>query len=101
MPGIVTFALVPVVIFGFIDTMYLAQEKAYRDLHAHTVKAIRDGSYALNSAYEASAPIGFRCVFSALGSWTIYPVYLGLILVYFFARFEGWLAVLAPAAKQG
>ena len=99
--GIVTFAIVPVVIFGFLDTMYLAQERAYRDLHARIVKAIRDGSYVLSNVYEASAPIEFRRVCSALASWSIYPVYGGLILVYLIARLAGWLAVLTAAAKWG
>ena len=29
-PAVVAFAVVAVVVFGFVDTMYLAQEKAYR-----------------------------------------------------------------------
>ena len=33
--AIVPISLVPVVVFGFIDTMYLAQERAYRDLQAN------------------------------------------------------------------
>src|SRR5580704_1167163 len=55
--GIVTFALVPVVIFGFMDTMYLAQEKAYRDLYGDIVARIRNGSYSLADAYAAGAPL--------------------------------------------
>ena len=98
-PGIVTFALVPVAIFGFIDTMYLAQEKAYRDLYTRTAKAIRDGSYSLSNVYEASAPISFRRVCSALASWSIWPVYAGLTLAYLIAHCAGWLAVLAATAK--
>src|SRR5438128_1647551 len=56
-PGIVMFALVPVAIFGFMDTMYLAQEKAYRDLYRRIVTKIRDRTYALADAYEAAAPL--------------------------------------------
>src|ERR1700730_1981892 len=36
-PAIVTGALVPIVIFGFVDAMYLAQEHAYRDLYTRVV----------------------------------------------------------------
>jgi hypothetical protein len=99
-PGIITFALVPVVIFGFMDTMYLAQEKAYRDLYAQIVNAIRNRSYALANVYEARAPLGFRRFYLALRSWSIFPIYLGLILVYLVARYAGWLAVLTAAAKE-
>lgn len=98
-PGIITFALVPVVIFGFMDTMYLAQERAYRELYGRVVGSIRNGSYAQSSAYEARASIRRGQVFSALTSWAIYPVYLGLIAAYLVARLTGWLAVLAATSK--
>src|SRR2546429_8666299 len=52
-PTIVGFALLPVVIFGFMDTMYLAQEKAYRDLYSDTVGRVRDRSYARRDLYQA------------------------------------------------
>src|SRR5260370_25192768 len=73
-PGIVTFALVPVVIFGFLDTMYLSQERAYRDLYARVVKAIRDRKYGLDTAYEARAPLKSWSFFGSLTSWSVYPI---------------------------
>jgi hypothetical protein len=57
-PGIVTFALVPVIVFGFLDGMYLAQERAYRDLYRNCVEAIHNRSYTLDHAYDARAAIG-------------------------------------------
>jgi hypothetical protein len=98
-PGIITFALVPVVIFGFMDTMYLAQETAYRGLYRRTVNRIRDRSYGLGDVYEASTPLGFYNVCSALASWSVFPVYLGLIVVYLVAYRMGWLAVITVPAK--
>ncbi len=98
--GIVTFALVPVVIFGCLDGMYLAQERAYRSLYTRVSQAIRDGSYARADTYELRAPPpGFTGFISALASWSIYPVYLGLILTYAVAASAGWLAVLTAIAK--
>lgn len=81
--------------------MYLAQERAYRALYNHLVAAIRDGRYKLANTYEARAPIGFVDFFSALTSWAVYPIYLGLILVYLIAEYRGWLAVLAVVPKPG
>lgn len=98
-PGIVTFALVPVVLFGFMDTMYLAQEKAYRDLYERVVSAIRDGSYARGNTFEVRAPLRFGHVLAALVSWSIWPVYLGLIAAYLVAHHNGWLAALTAVAK--
>jgi hypothetical protein len=99
-PGIVTFALVPVVIFGFIDTMYLAQERAYRELYRRVVDCLRARRYALEDVFDARAPLSAGQFFSALKSWSILPVYLGLIVAYAVSAHLGWLAALtAPAAK--
>ena len=100
-PGIITFALVPIVIFGFIDTMYLSQEKAYRDLYNQLVGKIRDGSYSLSNVFEAKAPLKFGHVIKSLISWSIFPVYGGLIVMYFIACNAGWLEVLASVPAKG
>ncbi|HET6891162.1 MAG TPA: hypothetical protein VFH31_08690, partial [Pyrinomonadaceae bacterium] len=91
--------LVPVVIFGFMDIMYLAKETAYREFYRRTVNRIRDGSYGLSNVYDASAPFGFRRVWSALTSWSVLPVYLGLIVAYLVAYWMGWLTALTAVAK--
>lgn len=98
-PGIITFTLIPVVIFGFMDTMYLAQEKAYRDLYTCTITKIRNGSYSLGKVYEARASLKFRHVLKAMVSWSIFPVYLGLVAAYLIAYLKGWLALLTAVAK--
>ena len=97
--GIITFALVPVAIFGFMDTMYLAQEKAYRDLYISVIGKIRNGSYALDKVYEASTSLKFQHISNALMSWSIFPVYLGLVTAYLVAYFKSWLALLTAVAK--
>src|SRR5687767_14756523 len=46
-PRLAAFAVVPIVMFAFLDSQYLAQERAYRDLFVKVVGKIRDGSYAI------------------------------------------------------
>jgi hypothetical protein len=79
--------------------MYLAQERAYRELHARTVEAIRSSSYGLNNLFEMRAPLSLSNFFAAIRSWAILPVYLSLIVAYFVAAHFGWLATLAIVAK--
>jgi hypothetical protein len=98
-PALITFALVPVVIFGFLDTMYLAQEKAYRNLYKRVMTSIQGQTYALKDAFDAKASVGFNDFLNALRSWSVFPVYLGLIIVYFVSVKQGWLALLTAAAK--
>src|SRR5438093_13600942 len=100
-PAIVTLAHGPFLIFGFVDTMYLDQEQAYRDLYNSIVACIHNKSYGLGNLYEASARRRFHHICLALVSWAIFPVYLGLIVAYFVARYMGWLAMLSTAVKQG
>jgi len=99
-PAIATFALVPVVIFGFVDTMYLAQEKAYRDLYGRIVNKVRAGTYTrAEDAFEASAERGLNHVVWAVTSWAVWPIYGGLIVAYLVAEHRGWLDLLALPAK--
>jgi hypothetical protein len=98
-PGIVAFALVPVVIFGLLDSSYLAQERSYRELYSHITANIRNGSYRLEDVFEARAPLSISRIVRAFGSWSIYPVYLGLIAIFFVAYFKGWLTVLTALPK--
>jgi hypothetical protein len=93
--AIATSALVPVVIFGFVDTMYLAQEKAYRDLYDEIVVKVRDGSYRLANAFDAKAKRTLDHVAWALASWSVWPIYGGLIVGYAVAHYFGWIALLA------
>jgi len=95
-PGIVAFALVPITIFGFMDTMYLAQERAYRALFTRTVESVRRGEYRLDHAFEAGAPLSVSGFGAAVLSWSIWPVYFGLIATYVVALRAGWLSALAP-----
>jgi hypothetical protein len=99
-PSMITFALVPVLIFGFMDAMYLAQERAYRDLYGRIVTSIRSGAYGRNDVFEAGAPVDSSGLSSALRSWSIFPVYGGLILGYLVAYQAGWLPVLTAAPTR-
>jgi len=98
-PGIITFTLVPITIFGFLDTMYLAQEKAYRTLYNSIVAKIQGQSYKLTDVFEAKTKLKGKYIGQALKSWAIWPVYLGLIATYLIAYFSGWLHLLTAPAK--
>lgn len=93
-PGIIHFALVPVIIFGFVDAMYLSQERAYRQLYTRVITKIRTGNYQYQDVFEARAPLRISSIVSTFSSWSIFPIYLGLIGVYVLAYFKGWFYVL-------
>jgi hypothetical protein len=78
----VALGIIPIVIFGFLDAAYLANERAYRDLYNAIAAKLRDGSYGGSDMYRLSAPAGAARYVSALGSWSVWPVYLGLIVAY-------------------
>src|ERR1700744_3335243 len=58
-PALAEIALIPVIVFGFIDTMYLAQESAYRDLYASIVEKITFFEYTVGDVYDARPSVGF------------------------------------------
>lgn len=94
-PAIATFAPVPIVIFGLLDARYLAHERSYRELYTQIVQKVRDGTYARSDAFEAAAPLNGCGICSALLSWSVIPIYGGLLLAYAIAAYEGWIALLA------
>jgi hypothetical protein len=98
-PQIVAFALIPIVIFGFLDALYLAQERAYRDLYRDLAARIRQKTYALRDAFEVRAPLTVTRILGAFTSWSIFPIYGLLLLAYAVALGKDWLSVLTAAPK--
>jgi hypothetical protein len=95
-PNILAFALVPIAIFAFIDTMYLAQERAFRRLFSSTVELIRKQQYTLDKHAFSTAVKLQPDDFLALFSWSILPVYGGLAALYYVAKCKGWIELLVP-----
>ncbi len=100
-PVVAYFTIVPVLIFGFVDTMYLTQETAYRALYGGIVTSVRQQKYKLDDAFEARAPWTSSDVCHATKSWSIWPIYGGLIVIYIVASIHGWTPLLTVAAKVG
>jgi len=84
-------AIIPIVVFGFVDAAYLANERAYRQLYNRVVSKIRSRNYDLADYADLTAPVGPAHYFGALSSWSIWPVYLGLIVAYVLVIFSGLL----------
>lgn len=100
-PALIEVALIPVIVFGFIDTMYLAQERAYRDLYTKVVNKINCGEYTVGDVFDARPSVGFFCLcwlaIRSFFSWAVWPVYLGVIVLYIFAYWIGALEWLTKA----
>ena len=88
-PGIVSYVVLPILLFGCLDAMYLAQERAYRQLFRTVVDKIRTGKYVLGDAFETDAHFGLSGFFRALLSWSVFPIYLSLIIAYVVAHTTG------------
>jgi hypothetical protein len=84
-------AIIPVLVFGFVDAAYLANEKAYRDLYNSVVAKIRGRAYTLTDFANLSAPANAGHYIWALSSWSVWPVYLGLIIAYVLVLVSGLL----------
>ena len=93
-PGVVAMVIVPVVVFWFLDVMYLATEVAYRRLYNGLVDAIHDGTYSRENLFRAGARPTSDDLFWALGSWSEVP-YFALAVCYATAEINCWPAMLA------
>jgi hypothetical protein len=84
-------AIIPILVFGFVDAAYLANEKAYRDLYNRIVARIRGNSYGLADFGDLTAPAHAAHYIWALTSWSVWPVYFGLIVAYVVVLSSGLL----------
>jgi hypothetical protein len=84
-------AIIPIAVFGFVDAAYLANERAYRDLYNAIVARIRDRNYAITDFGNLSAPANAGHYIWAFGSWSVWPVYLGLVAAYLIVVLSGLL----------
>ena len=86
---VVALAIVPLAIFGFLDAAYLGQERAYRRLYNEIAGKIRDGRYSPADRFVLGAPLRSGEYVGAFGSWSVWPVYAGLIAAYLVVRLIG------------
>ena len=84
-------AIIPILVVGFVDAACLANEKAYRDLYNRIVAKIRDRAYTLADFGNLSAPADAGHYIWALSSWSVWPIYLGLIIAYVLVLASGLL----------
>lgn len=87
--NIVAVAIVPLAIFGFLDMTYLAHERAYRRLYNKIAGKIREGGYEPADRFVLGEPPNADDYVRALKSWSVWPVYLGLIAAYAIIRLIG------------
>ncbi len=84
-PDLLPLALVPVVVFAFLDINYLSMEKWFRDQYVELSGRAREGDYRQKDMFairKRSWRDAGNCFFSALFSWSVLPVYGGLVAAY-------------------
>jgi hypothetical protein len=84
-------AIIPIVVFGFVDAAYLANEPAYRELYNGVVMKIRNRACGIADYADLTAPTDAGHYIAALSSRSIWPVYLGLIVAYIVILLSGFL----------
>jgi hypothetical protein len=100
--NLIPIALIPVLLFCFLDAYYLGQERAFREAYNEFVQRLHAPTPAPNDSnalipatsadlFRVAPKRGFNVVnytFSALKSFAIYPFYLSLLamlaIVYLF-----------------
>jgi len=83
-------ALIPVILFFFLDAYYLGQERAFRATYNDFVRRMHTGSVGSTDLFLVTPLKAFNvvtCTLQATLSFAIYPFYLTLILMIGVARF--------------
>lgn len=95
-PAFALLALIPAVLFMFLDAYYLALEQAFRRSYDSFVDKLHDGAVTLADLYvvKPGRPIG-RQILVSLRSTSVWPFYLALVVAILLV----WL--LSPAWPPG
>lgn len=89
-PNYVWTALLPVVLFFFLDAYYLAQERSFRLTYNDFVKKIQTNSVSASDLFIVAPIKGFnvpKATFEAVFSFAVYPFYVTLIVLLFIGRY--------------
>lgn len=89
-PNYAWIALIPVILFFFLDAYYLGQERAFRATYNDFVRRMHAGTAGTTDLFLVAPLKGFNvltCTFQATLSFAIYPFYLTLIGMIWLARF--------------
>jgi hypothetical protein len=92
-PDYAFIALIPVILFCFLDAYYLAQERAFRKTYSEFVKKLHEDSQPENFSQDLFKVIPTQgrsmtlMTLESLSSFSIYPVYGTLVALILLARF--------------
>ena len=71
-------AVVPIVLLCFVDTRYLAQEKAFRRSYNEFVKQLHRHELDQTALFVIGSDVTTKENWSAFGSWSVWPFYAGM-----------------------
>lgn len=90
-PDYVWIALVPAGLFLFLDSYYVALERAFRDVHSSFIEKIHQNTASIDDFKVAGPILGIkelgRSVCGSLGSLSIWPLYTMLIFMLLVTRY--------------
>jgi hypothetical protein len=86
-PDFAWIALLPTILFMFLDTYYLTLEKGFRESYNEFVKSLHSGTLSAEDLYSVK-PAGdtHKHRRASLASFSIWGFYLGLVLLVAIAR---------------
>jgi hypothetical protein len=80
-PGVALLAVLPGALFALLDSMYLAQERLYRRLFDRQAERIAQGTYGTADRFKmASGQPDVWLVRDAFQSWSVWPIYCGVLV---------------------
>jgi len=84
-PDLLFVAALPIFIFGALDAYYLGLERRFRGCYERFVTKLQAGEATIDDAFVIAPRLRIRGAFlearDALGSFSVWPVYLGMVVI--------------------
>lgn len=83
-PGGMWISVLPILLFGYLDAMYLSLEQGFRKTYDEFVKNLHEAKMTEDQIFKVTPPPGYGklpAILKAAKSWSVWPIYVSILFL--------------------